>query len=109
MAKIKVKSLEPGMQLVADVCDPNGRFLLGKGCELADKHIKALNAWGVISVEIRDEDMPEKADAISISPEIYETIENQVKARFIHNDPGNPFVSELTTEAVKFFVEQLEQ
>ena len=37
MAKIKVKELKIGMTLIADVCDPNGRFLLGKGCELNEK------------------------------------------------------------------------
>jgi len=62
MAKIKVKSLQVGMTLSADVCDPNGRFLLGDGCELNEKHLKALNAWGVISVEINDADMPEIED-----------------------------------------------
>ena len=75
MAKIKVKRLQVGMTLSADVCDPNGRFLLGDGCELNEKHIKALNAWGVISVEINDEDMPESEDDIEISTEIYQAIE----------------------------------
>ena len=109
MAKIKVKSLQVGMTLSADVCDPNGRFLLGNGCELSEKHIKALNAWGVISVEINDEDMPEGGDKIEISPEVYEAIEKQVNARFRHNDLNSPFIKELTTESVRFFVEQLGQ
>ena len=107
MAKIKVKSLQVGMTLSADVCDPNGRFLLGEGCELNEKHIKALNAWGVVSVEIKDEDMPEDAGHIEISPEIYQAIEEQVKARFRHNDLNSPFIKELMSESTRFFVEQL--
>ena len=109
MAKIKVKNLQVGMTLSADVCDPNGRFLLGEGCELNEKHIKALNAWGVISVEINDEDMPDEDNHIEISPEIYLAIEEQVKARFCHNDMDSPFIKELMTESVQFFVEQLGQ
>lgn len=109
MAKIKVKNLQVGMTLSADVCDPNGRFLLGEGCELNEKHVKALNAWGVISVEIIDADMPENEDLIEISPEIYNAIEQQVKDRFHHNDMNSPFVKELATESVRFFVEQLGQ
>lgn len=109
MAKIKVKNLQVGMTLSTDVCDPNGRFLLGDGCELNEKHIKALNAWGVISVEINDADMPENEDAITISPEIYETIKGQVKDRFQHNDMESPFIKELVSESVQFFVEQLGQ
>lgn len=107
MAKIKVKKLQVGMTLTADVCDPNGRFLLGGGCELNEKHLKALNAWGVISVEVKDDDMPENENAIEISPEVYQTIEAQVHALFIHNNMEIPFVKELSTESVRFFVEQL--
>lgn len=109
MAKIKVKNLQVGMTLSADVCDPNGRFLLGEGCELSEKHVKALNAWGVISVEINDEDMPDGETHTEISPEIYQAIEEQVKARFRHNDMNSPFIKELMTESVGFFVEQLGQ
>lgn len=97
------------MNLSADVCDPNGRFLLGDGCELNEKHLKALNAWGVISVEINDEDMPDNENNIEISPEIYHAIEDQVKTRFCHNDMDSPFIKELMTESVQFFVEQLGQ
>ena len=107
MAKIKVKDLQVGMSLTADVCDPNGRFLLGAGCELIDKHLKALNAWGVISVEISDDEMPEDQHAIEISPEIYKVIEEQVKTRFQHNDMSVPFVDELSKESVRFFIEHL--
>ena len=107
MAKIKVKELQVGMTLIADVCDPNGRFLLGAGCELIDKHLKALNAWGVISVEISEGDMPEDKHGVEISPEIYKAIEEQVKTRFQHNDMSVPFIDELSKESVRFFVEQL--
>jgi len=107
MAKIKVKNLQTGMTLTADVCDPNGRFLLGEGCQLNEKHLKALNAWGVISVEVKDDDIPENENAIEISPEIYKAIEDQVHARFVHNDMEIPFIKELATESVRFFVEQL--
>ena len=107
MGKIKVKELQVGMTLTADVCDPNGRFLLGDGCELNEKHLKALSAWGVISVEIHDDEMPADKKIIEISPEIYKTIEQQVNARLIHNNLELPFIKELATESVRFFVEQL--
>lgn len=107
MAKIKVKNLQIGMTLTADVCDPNGRFLLGEGCELNEKHVKALNAWGVISVQIRDDDMPDTQEKIDVSPEIYSAIEEQIKIRFQHNDMSVPFIDELAKETVHFFVEQL--
>ncbi len=108
MAKIKVKDLSPGMTLTADVRDPNGRFLLGDGCELTDKHIKALHAWGVISVEVADSDIPEDQQHSNISPEAMAAIEKDIKARFIHNNLEVPFIEELIQETVKFFAEKLE-
>lgn len=107
MAKIKVKALQVGMTLIADVCDPNGRFLLGEGCVLNEKHLKALNAWGVISVEIHENEMPEIEEKIEISPEAYKAIEDAMKARFIHNNMESPFIDELYNVSVRFFVEQL--
>lgn len=107
MAKIKVKNLQIGMTLTADVCDPNGRFLLGEGCEINEKHIKALNAWGVISVQIHDDDIPDAQEKLEVSPEIFKAVEEQVKIRFQHNDMSVPFVEELAKETVHFFVEQL--
>jgi len=107
MAKIKVKQLEVGMTLTADVCDPNGRFLLGEGCELNEKHLKALNAWGVISVEINDDEIPDDTNVIEISPEIYKTIEVQVASCFLHNDKNQPVIKELIKESINFFIEKL--
>jgi hypothetical protein len=109
MAKIKVKDLEVGMTITADVSDQNGRFLLGEGCVLTDKHLKALNAWGVISVEISGDELPDNARLNALSPEIYSTIENQVKTRFIHNDMNSPFVKELVTESVRYIAEQIRE
>ena len=107
MAKIKVKDLEVGVSLTADVCDPNGRFLLGAGCVLSDKHLKALHAWGVISVEISDDEMPESKVDSNISPEYYKNLEEQVVARFIHNYMSVPFIKELAEESVHFLAEKL--
>ena len=106
MAKIKVNELQVGMTLTSDVCDPNGRLLLGEGCELNEKHLKALNAWGVISVEIDSDDMPEGSSLSEVSPEVLAEIEAQVKNRFQHNDMTIPFIEELVTESTRFLVEQ---
>lgn len=108
MAKIKVKDLQENMTLTADVCDPNGRFLLGEGCVLNDKHLKALTAWGVISVEVIDTDVPEDKDRLELSAEISLVIEQQINVRFRHNDMNHPFIKELAKESKHFIVEKLE-
>jgi len=109
VAKIKVNQLEVGMTITADVSDPNGRFLLGEGCVLEEKHIKALHAWGVISVEISGDEMPDNQPCTKLSPEVCDALAEQIKARFIHNDLDNPFIKELVSESVRFFAEQLKE
>jgi len=109
MAKIKVKQLEIGMTITADVCDPNGRFLLGKGCVLEEKHLKALHAWGVINVEINGDEMPDDSLITDLSPEVYNALEEQVSSRFIHNDMSHPFIKELSNESIRFFAERLKE
>lgn len=107
MAKIKVKDLQVDMTLITDVCDPNGRFLLGEGCVLNEKHLKALNAWGVVSVEIKDDEMPNLENMIEVSPEIYAAIEDTVKTLFLHNNREIAFIDELFKVSVDFFIERL--
>ncbi len=108
MVKVRINNLEIGMCLGADVCDLNGRFLIGKGCEITDKHIKALNAWGVVSVEINDSDINSEQSEDVISTDDYERQENELKLKFIHNDLSHPFISELITEASKYLVTKID-
>lgn len=100
MAKIKIHEVEAGMALASDVHDPNGRFLLGEGCELSEKHIKALQAWGVLSVEIDGVDSVESKLTQQVSAEVLEKLRSQVRARFREGFEGQPFMNELFTEVV---------
>ena len=100
MAKIKVHELEAGMELASDVHDPNGRFLLGKGCELGVKHIKALQAWGVLAVEI--EGIEDSGSKISrqVEPEILERIQADVRSRFRPDAIKHELIKELYREVI---------
>jgi len=109
VALIKVKNLTPGMTLSSDVCDPNGRFLLGKDCKILDKHITALNAWGVISVNVLDSDVENVQVANDLSPEIYQAVGQQVRSRFVKNDLEHPFIAELLNETTRFFINKLRE
>jgi len=104
MAKIRVKDLEVGMILEADVCDLNGRFLIGKKCELTSKHIKALNAWGVVSVEIDGDNIENLKIENTVSSEDCEQQINILKQNFKHNDLEHPFIAELIPEAARHLV-----
>jgi len=106
MANIRVKDLEVGMNLADDVCDLNGRFLIAKDCELTAKHIKALNAWGVISVEIYgDNTESENGESeTEITSEEFDRFHKKLSSEFIHNDLEHPFIAELITEVTKYIL-----
>jgi hypothetical protein len=75
---------------------------LDKGCELNKKHLKALNAWGGISVEISDDEMPADIVRIEISAQIATVIYEQLKVSFLQNNITEPFIKELVKEFVRF-------
>ena len=56
MGQISVDELQSGMVLAADLFGPAGRFLLGKGTVLEDKHIRIAKIWGVTEAEVEDQD-----------------------------------------------------
>ena len=109
MSKIKVHDLDAGMELASDVHDPNGRFLLGEGCELSEKHIKALQAWGVLSVEIAGVDSVESKSLQQVSPETLENLRADVRERFRDGFEEQVFMQELFTEVVNHECEALIQ
>jgi len=104
MAKVKIKDLEVGMYVAADVCDLNGRFLINAGCELTDKNIKALNAWGVISIDINESDVDLAPQDTLISKDKLDLQINELSNEFIHNNLEHPFIRELITEAAKYLI-----
>ncbi len=100
MARIKVKDLETGMKLAEDVHDANGRFLLGVDCELEDKHIRALQAWGIISVQIVGDSVEEPAEK-AIDPQLLEQVRQESLGRFRFVSMDNDFMRELFSESVR--------
>lgn len=107
MARIKVHELEAGMELASDVHDPNGRFLIGEGCVLSEKHLKALQAWGVLSVDIAGVEGGESKLSQQLSPEILEKLRAEVAMRFRTGFEKQAFMQELYTEVVNHECETL--
>jgi len=61
MANISLDGVETGTTLATDVADRNGRVLLKAGVTLNDKHIRTLQTWGVLEVDIEGADNQEHA------------------------------------------------
>ena len=109
MSRVRVKEIESGMVLSEDVVDKNGRFLLGKGCELASKHIRAFLAWGVSSVEVEGDDAVLEQVITEVPDDVLEKIELQISARFLNSNLEHPFIKALMDKAVAFKVREYTQ
>ena len=95
MAKVNTSNLQSGWVLAEDVYDLNGRFLMGKDCELTDKHIRALRAWGVNSVEVEGDDIPDTDSTVELPDELLTAINTEQQDRFKFNDMEDSFINEL--------------
>lgn len=61
MGEVNVDDLKCGMVLATDLKDSRGRFLLGQGTVIADKHLRIMKMWGVTGVDIDGADREELA------------------------------------------------
>lgn len=52
MGEVNVDDLKCGMVLATDLKDSRGRFLLGQGTVIAEKHLRIMKMWGVTGVDI---------------------------------------------------------
>lgn len=71
MGEINVGYLKSGMVLAKDLTDPFGRFLIGRGTAIEERHIRIMKMWGVTSADIEGMDQ-----------------EHAVQEEFLHIDPG---------------------
>ncbi|WP_291323384.1 HDOD domain-containing protein [Desulfonatronospira sp.] len=91
MGKIIVEDLKPGMVLEDDVRDFNGRFLLGRGLSIEEKHLRIFKIWGVSEVDIHGDGAPTEQESDNFSREERQRAESLVLDRFIHYDPQDTY------------------
>jgi hypothetical protein len=79
------------MQVGVDVKNMDGMLLLPKGCELSERHIHILQAWGVAEIEIEATGEAETSDPLSrLPPEMLAAIAAELKALFWQPDETDP-------------------
>jgi|WetSurMetagenome_2_1015567.scaffolds.fasta_scaffold666176_2 hypothetical protein len=97
MGKISIENILPGMLLEADVLDMNGNVLIGKGCELTERHLKILKMWGVLEADIAGVDREEMLaqEMAQLDPELLHSAEARMTDLFHHTDLTHPAIKEL--------------
>ncbi len=94
MQSLSIQLAQPGMRLVSDIRDANGRILLPAACTLDERKLKALRSWGITEVVVALEEELRPA-RVELSPAQSAQVEAMVAERFRHNDASHPAVEEL--------------
>lgn len=97
MLTVPSDAIQPGMVLADDIYDFQGRFILGKGVELNEKHLRIIKTWGLTEISIVDEEGPPPAvpEADSPYPQLTQRIEDYLRSRLRFNNFDNPVITEL--------------
>jgi HD-like signal output (HDOD) protein len=84
------------MVLAEDLKHATGRFLLGKGAEISETHLRVFKIWGIHSVLVEGSiDDLETTPAKEIDPEVLQAAGRLESRRFSHVDLNHPFFKEL--------------
>ncbi len=96
MAVLPVEKAEAGMVLAGEVRDRRGRLLVPAGQVLEEKHIHALELWGVTHVEVEGEPGEELEEAEEeVEPWAVDAARADLEPLFAHADRSHPAVEEL--------------
>jgi hypothetical protein len=96
MPRVKTESLKEGMKVDSDVKNIDGMLLIPSGCELTERQIGILEAWGIAEVEVSGADTPVDTDPLAkLPPETLAKWTAEVKAVFWQPDEASPVYVEL--------------
>jgi len=97
MIRIKAEELKPGMVTARDVKNIDGMLLAPSGCQLSERQINILQAWGVaeIAVEASEEQALACDPLAQLSPETLAQITARERARFWRPDEFGPVSAEI--------------
>ena len=97
MLRVKLEQLQPGMMVARDVKNIDGMLLLPAGCELSERQIGILEAWGVaeLDVEASPETVLSHDPFAGLSPEQVVQLTAELRARYWKPDDFGPVPAEI--------------
>jgi hypothetical protein len=95
--RVKSEALQPGMVVARDVKNIDGMLLVPSGCELSERQVNILQAWGVVEVEVEaGEEMAKAHDPLAqLPPETLARITAELRGRFWRPDEFGPVPAEI--------------
>jgi hypothetical protein len=97
MIRVKSEALQPGMIVARDVKNIDGMLLAPLGCQLSERQIDILQAWGVVEVEVEaGEEMAHAHDPLAqLPPGTLAKITADLRARYWKPDEFGPVPAEI--------------
>jgi hypothetical protein len=97
MIRVKSEALQPGMVVARDIKNIDGMLLAPLGCQLSERQINILQAWGVVEVEVEaGEEMAQAHDPLAqLPPETLAKITADLRARYWKPDEFGPVPAEI--------------
>jgi hypothetical protein len=114
MATLKTNDVHVGMELAEPVVNPQGKVLINADNTIAEKHIKALKAWGVTEVVVKEitaaaeEEPANPMSAVELSA-LRTDVEKEVDYLFQITDRQESFTQELYRLAVEYRLDHRER
>jgi len=102
MYAVPTDKLKPGKILAEEVRDINGRLLLAKGNEIADKQIRIFKIWGIFEVMVEGPAQGGDNPDTEVKPEIFEQVYDNAKELFRLSDLEHPVIKKIFDLAVQF-------
>jgi hypothetical protein len=95
--RVKSEELSPGMVVAREVKNIDGMLLAPAGCELSERQIGILQAWGIAEVEVEASEEQAKArDPLAqLPPETLAKITTELRALFWRPDDFGPVPAEI--------------
>jgi len=95
--RVKSEALQPGMVVARDIKNIDGMLLAPSGCELTERQINILQAWGVTEVEVEaDDKLAQAHDPLAqLPPEVLGRMTADLRARFWKPDEFGPVPAEI--------------
>jgi HD-like signal output (HDOD) protein len=90
VGEVNVDYLKNGMVLASDLKDSLGRFLLGRGTVIEEKHIRVMKIWGITSADIEGTDQEHAAqeEMRQIDPQQLPKIQKYINSFFCDSAPA---------------------
>jgi len=82
--RVKSEDLQPGMVVAREVKNLDGMLMAPSGCELSERQIGILQAWGVVEVDIEaSAEVAQAHDPLAqLPPETLAKITTELRGRF---------------------------